>query len=60
MMATEKVSVRDLYPSASELFQPARRPTPPDRRRLALAWLLAGALAALVGRRILTWMDRNI
>jgi hypothetical protein len=52
MMATEKVSVRDLYP--------ARRPTPPDRRRLALAWLLAGVLTAIVGRRLLAWADRNL
>lgn len=59
MMVTEKVSVQDLYPSASELFRPAE-PSHPRSPGLALTWLLAGALAALVGRRILAWIDRNI
>ena len=59
-MVTEKVSAQDLYPSASELFRPAEEAKHPRSRRLALTWLLAGALAALVGRRILAWIDRNI
>ena len=60
MMTTEKVSVQDLYPSASELFRPADEARSPRSRRLALTWLLAGALAALAGRRILAWIDRNL
>lgn len=60
MMATERVSVRDLYPSASELFEPARDPVPGAPRRRALVWLLAGALTAIVGRRLLSWADRNL
>jgi len=58
-MKTERVSAQDLYPSAGALF----RPEPggkPRARGLALAWILAGALAALVGRRLLAWLDRNI
>lgn len=60
MMVTEKVSAQDLYPSASELFRPAGKTKDTRARRLALTWLLAGALVALVGRRILGWIDRNI
>jgi hypothetical protein len=60
MIVTEKVSVRDLYPSASELFEPARDPLPGAPRRRALIWLLAGALTAVIGRRLLAWADRNL
>lgn len=60
MIVTEKVSARDLYPSASELFEPARRPTPGHRPPRALLWLLAGILAGVVGRRLLAWIDRNL
>lgn len=60
MIVTERVSARDLYPSASELFEPARRPTPGRRPRRALLWLLTGILAGVVGRRLLAWIDRNL
>ncbi|HEU5298553.1 MAG TPA: hypothetical protein VFW08_03570 [bacterium] len=64
MIVTEKVSARDLYPSASELFEPARRParrpTPGHRPPRALLWLLTGILAGVVGRRLLAWIDRNL
>lgn len=60
MIVTEKVSARDLYPSASELFEPARRPTRGRRPPRALLWLLTGILAGVVGRRLLAWIDRNL
>jgi len=53
-------AAQDLYPSASEVFRPAGKTKDTRARRLALTWLLAGALVALVGRRILAWIDRNI
>jgi hypothetical protein len=57
-MATRTASAEELYPSARELFRPeAPRPRP---RRPALAWLVAGALAAVLGRRLLHWLDRNL
>lgn len=57
-METGRASARDLYPSAWGLFgaeNGSRR-----RRRAAFVWLLAGALAALLGWRVLAWADRNL
>ncbi len=58
-MAPDPIRIEDLFPSAVELF---RGPTARGRRlRLPLlAWVIAGALAALVGRQLLTWADHNI
>lgn len=51
--------VEELYPSAIELFRvPAARSA---HRVLPLfAWVVAGALAALLGRQVLYWADHNI
>lgn len=55
----EAVQVEELYPSASELFQvPAARLAPPVLP--LFAWVVAGALAALLGRQLLYWADHNI
>jgi hypothetical protein len=59
-MVTTTVSGEELYPSARNLFRPAQKPLDPRPRRIALAWLLAGMLAAVLGRRLLTWIDRNV
>jgi len=55
---TGRASARELYPSAGALFRP--EPVKKRARRSTLVWLLAGALAALLGRRVLAWFDRNI
>jgi len=56
---TGMASAQDLYPSAGALFGAGngRKPRP---KGAALLWLLAGALAALFGRRLLAWFDRNL
>lgn len=56
-MATQPVSVQDLYPSARRLFETPERPR---ARRISLVWLLAGAVAALLGQRLLSWLDHNV
>lgn len=59
-MVTTTVSGEELYPSARSLFRPAQKAPDPLARRIALAWLLAGMLAAVLGRRILSWIDHNV
>lgn len=55
----DAVQVEELYPSAIELFHmPAARPAHPVLP--LFAWVVAGALAALLGRQVLYWADHNI
>lgn len=59
-MVTTTVTGEELYPSARGLFRPAQKSPDSRHRRIALAWLLAGMLAAVLGRRILSWIDHNV
>lgn len=58
-MLAKQVSVRELFPTARELFAApqakARRVSVP-----LLAWLIVGAIIALAGQRIVRWIDRNL
>lgn len=53
------VTGEDLYPSARGLFRPGRETLDQQPHR-TLAWLLAGVIAAVLGRRLLYWIDRNV
>jgi len=59
-IVTTTVSGAELYPSARDLFRRAQKSLDSRPRRIALAWILAGALAAVLGRRILSWIDHNV
>jgi len=55
----DPIKIEDLFPSAVDLFcgQTVRR----CRDRLPLlAWVIADALAALVGRHLLSGVDHNV
>lgn len=52
-MVTTTVSGDELYPSAQRSFDLGPR-------RIALAWILTGILAAILGRHILSWIDYNL
>ena len=53
-MVQDPVRIEDLFPSATDLFR--RRP----RRLRMFAWVVAGALAALLGRHLLNSADHSI
>jgi len=55
----ESVLVEELYPSAREMFAPPVS-LPVPRALPLFAWVVAGALAALLGRHLLYWADHNI
>ncbi|MGH2398814.1 MAG: hypothetical protein ACRDF6_03135 [bacterium] len=59
-MVRTSVSGEQLYPSARELFRAGQTSPDPRPRRIALVWLLAGMLAAVVARRLLFWIDHNV
>ncbi len=56
-MLKDTVRIEDLFPTAKELFGCTTR-----RRTAAswLAWVSAAALAFLLGRKALRWIDRNL
>lgn len=47
-------TIEDLFPSAAALFHGRRRRLP------LFAWVIAAALAVLLGRELLSWVDHNI
>lgn len=57
-MLKDPVRIGDLFPTAKVLFDRT------GKRRwtaaLWFAWAAAAALALLLGRRALRWMDRNL
>ena len=57
-MLKDPVRIGDLFPTAKILFDRTakRRPT----AALWLAWAAGAALALLLGRKALRWMDRNL
>lgn len=59
MMVRERVNIQDLFPAARELFKPDQKRRPRLWIRL-VGWILAGLAATLLGRRILSWFDRNL
>ena len=58
-MVQDPVRIEYLFPTAKGLFQvqdaKVERPALP-----LFAWVVAGALAALLGRQLLYWADHNI
>lgn len=58
-MVQDPVRIEELFPSAGPLFlKPNTRVVSPDMP--LFAWVVAGALAVLLGRQLLYWADRNI
>jgi hypothetical protein len=50
----DPINIEDLFPSAVELFRARKHRLP------LFAWIVAAALAALLGREMLSWVDHNI
>jgi len=55
----DPVRIEELFPSAEALFRKPAARVPPAAMPL-FAWVVAGALAVLLGRHLLYWADRNI
>ena len=55
-MVNEPPKLEDLFPTAKDLF-----PAHGKNNALPLvAWTVAGAVALLLGYRLLRWFDRNL
>ncbi len=58
-MVQDLARLEDLFPSARGLFQERNIKVAPPALPM-FAWVVAGALAALLGRQLLYWADHNI
>ncbi len=58
-MVQDLARLEDLFPSARGLFQERNIKVVPPALPM-FAWVVAGALAALLGRQLLYWADHNI
>lgn len=61
-MIDESSRIEHLFPSARELFQqPGRTDEAQTRAPLRpFAWVVAGAVAVLIGQQLASWADRHL